>query len=453
MTNSLIFDDLQAILRRYIDPLPDYRKPGPNTRYRIPDAALGAFGVFFTQSPSFLDYQRTLQQNQGQSNVHTLLGVEQIPCDNQIRKLLDRIAPSALAPVFVEIFEALEQHRLLAPFRSLGDQLLVALDGTTYFSSKTIHCPNCLTRQLSNGPTLYYHSAITPVVVCPGRSQVIALPPEYIMPQDGYTKQDCEQVAGTRWIRRHADALAPHRVTLLGDDLTSKQPWCTLALDKGFNFILVCKPDSHPKLYERLAFWQANDAMAECEQRHWNGRFTEVTLVRYLNDVRLRSGDDALPINWVEITVVNAKTGEQLSHNSWITNHRLTADNVVAVAQAGRGRWKVENENNNVLKTKGYHLQHSFGHGKQYLSAFLRSLNLLAFLFHTVLEWSDDTYALLRQVLARRQTFFHDIQAFMRSMVFDSWDHLMDFMIRGLELEAKLEAKLEPKLEPKLDTS
>ncbi len=232
-------------------------------------------------------------------------------------------------------------------------------------------------------------------------------------------------------------------MTLLGDDLSSKQPFCALALDKGFNFILVCKPDSHPKLYERLAFWQANDAMAECEQRHWNGRFTEVTLVRYLNDVRLRSGDDALPINWVEITVVNATTGEQLYHNSWITNHLLTADNVVAVAQAGRGRWKIENENNNVLKTKGYHLEHNFGHGKQYLSAFLLSLNLLAFLFHTVLEWGDDKYALLRQVLARRQTFFNDIQAFMRYMVFDSWDHLMDFMIRGLELEAKLEAKLD----------
>jgi hypothetical protein len=64
------------------------------------------------------------------------------------------------------------------------------------------------------------------------------------------------------------------------------------------------------------------------------------------------------------------------------------------------------------------------------------SLNLLAFLFHTVLEWSDAKYALLRQVLARRQTFFHDIQAFMRYMVFDSWECLLDFMIRGLELES-----------------
>ena len=90
-----------------------------------------------------------------------------------------------------------------------------------------------------------------------------------------------------------------------------------------------------------------------------------------------------------------------------------------------------------MLKTKGYHLEHNFGHGKKYLAAFLLSLNLLAFLFHTVLEWSDAKYALLRRVLARRQTFFQDIQAFMRYMVFDNWDHLMDFMIRGLELESQ----------------
>jgi hypothetical protein len=146
--------------------------------------------------------------------------------------------------------------------------------------------------------------------------------------------------------------------------------------------------------------------------RHWNGRFTEVTRVRYLNDVGLRSGHDTLSVHWCEITVVNAKTGEQLSHNSYITNHRLTADNVVAVAQSGRGRWKIENENNNVLKTQGYHLEHTFGHGKRYLAAFLLSLNLLAFLFHPVLE---------------------------RYMVFDHWDHLLEFMIRGLELESQLD--------------
>jgi len=413
------------------------------------DAALGAFGIFFTQSPSFLEYQRQLQASKGRNNAQTLFGVQQIPCDNQIRTLLDPIAPSHFDAIFLEVFARLAQHHLLDSFRVLGDQLFVSLDGTSYFSSQAIHCHNCLTRQLSNGQTLYYHPAITPVVVCPGRSQVIALPPEYIMPQDGHDKQDCEQMAGKRWIRQHAHAIAPQHVTLLGDDLYSKQPLCALALAKGFNFILVCKPDSHPKLYKRVAFWQANDGITTCERRHWNGRFPEVSMYRWLHDVLLLDGKETLAVNWFELTVVNATTGAQLYHNSFITNHRVTADNVAEVAQAGRGRWKIENENNNVLKTKGYHIEHNFGHGQQYLAALMLSLNLLAFLFHTVLEWSDAKYTLLRQVLARRQTFFDDIRALMRYLVFDSWQHLIEFMIRGLELESRLE----PQPTSKRDTS
>lgn len=363
----------------------------------------------------------------------------QIPCDNQVRTRLDPIAPRRLDPVFLDVFECLEQHRMLAHFRRLDTQLLVALDGTHYFSSQAIHCRHCLTRQRPNGHTLSYHAAMTPVIICPGQAQVIALPPEYIMPQDGQTKQDGERAAGKRWLATHAARMAPHGVTFLGDDLYSNQPFCTLVLHHGGNFILTCKPDSHPKFYERVAFWQAAGGVAERAGRRWNGRYTEVTLVRYMNDVLLRGGDDALSVHWFEITGVNAKTGEQLYHNSFITNHRLSADNIAAVAHAGRGRWKIENEHNNVLKTKGYHLEHNFGHGQQYLAAVMLRLNLLAFLFHTVLEWSDPNYALLRQVLARRQTFFNDLQALMRYMVFTSWDHLINFMLQGLELKAQLD--------------
>jgi hypothetical protein len=436
MTNLFRFEDLQAILHQRIAHLPDLRKPSPNTRYTIQDAVLGAFGIFFTQSPSFLEDQRRLQHTKGYNNAQTLFGVEKIPCDTQMRTLLDPIAPSHFAPIFVEVFERLAQHRLFDRFRVLGEQLLVAMEGTNYFSSKALSCQNCLRRQLSNGQTRYSHPAITPVVVCPGRSQVIAFPPEYIMPQDGHETQDCEQMAGKRWIPQHAHAIAPHHVTLLGDDLYSRQPFCAFALEKGFNFLLVCTPASPPTLYERLAFWQANDGIAACERRHWHGRFTEVSLYRSLHDVLLLDGKEALSVTWCEMTVSNAKTGEQLYHNSFLTNHRVTAENVAAVAQAGRGRWKSENDNNTVLKTKGYHVEHNFGHGQQYLAAVMVSLNLLAFLFHTVLEWSDDKYALLRRVLARRQTFFDDLRAVTRYMIFDSWEHLIDFMLRGLELQS-----------------
>ena len=60
MTNPLTFEALQAILHRHTDQLSDYRK-GQNTQYRIQDAALGAFGIFFTQSPGCKKAQTGMQ--------------------------------------------------------------------------------------------------------------------------------------------------------------------------------------------------------------------------------------------------------------------------------------------------------------------------------------------------------------------------------------------------------
>jgi hypothetical protein len=39
------------------------------------------------------------------------------------------------------------------------------------------------------------------VIVSPDHESVFSLPPEFITPQDGSEKQDCEQNAAKRWIR------------------------------------------------------------------------------------------------------------------------------------------------------------------------------------------------------------------------------------------------------------
>ena len=95
---------------------------------------------------------------------------------------------------------------------------------------------------------------------------------------------------------------------------------------------------------------------------------------------------------------------------------------------------EVENENNNTLKTKGYHLEHNFGHGQQHLSALLAAMNILAFLFHTVLGFTDEHYRLIRATLPTRKTFFQDLRALTRYLHFPSWEGLLRFMMRGLEI-------------------
>jgi hypothetical protein len=431
MTKALAFDPLVQALHAQLASLPDYRK-GKNIQYAIKDAALGAFAVFFTQSPSFLAYQRTMQQAKGRSNADRLFGIVDIPCDNQIRTLLDPVAPAQLFPVFAGVYDTLDSAGHLSSWRVFTDQLLIALDGTEYFASHEIHCDRCSQRTHRNGEVTYFHQVITPVIVAPGKHEVIPLEPEFITPQDGHEKQDCEQVAAKRWIDGHADHY--QQVTILGDDLYCKQPFCALLLHQGCNFILVCKPESHTTLYEWLAGVEAAGDLQQFTIRRWNGRFHTVHTYRYANTVPLREGEDALWVNWCELTITKETDGTILYRNAFATQHHLDHTSVESVVQAGRARWKIENENNNTLKTKGYHLEHNYGHGKQHLSAVLLTLNLLAFLFHTVLAWVDPKYHRVRQALAARQTFFQDLQALTRYLLFDSWDHLLNFMLQGLEI-------------------
>jgi hypothetical protein len=433
MADPLHFDALVQAFHVVLDHLPDTRR-GKNTTYAIKDAALGAFAVFFTQAPSFLAHQQTLRQAKGVSNAERLFGMTQIPCANQIRTLLDPVPPDRFFPIFTTIIQALVAAGTVKRFHVVDDTVLIALDGTQYFSSQRISCPNCSHKTSATGTVTYSHSAITPVIVAPGKAEVLALEPEFMTPQDGHAKQDCEQEAAKRWVRRLAPRLPFPRVTVLGDDLFCHHPFCALLVEHGWNFILVCKPESHTTLYEWIAFIAAGNRLGVVRKRHWNGKFGEVWTYRYTNEVPLRGDEDALMVNWCELTITHEKTGEQLYHNAFATLHPLTETTVQSIVAAGRARWKIENENNNVLKTKGYHLAHNFGHGQQQLAAVLVTLNLLAFLFHTVFALVDTKYQLLRAALGARQTFFNDVRTLTRYFVFESWDHLLDFMIRQLEL-------------------
>ena len=121
-------------------------------------------------------------------------------------------------------------------------------------------------------------------------------------------------------------------------------------------------------------------------------------------------------------------------HSAIITDWKISADNAAGLVAAGRARWKIENENNNVLKTKGYHLEHNFGHGKQHLCSLLATMNLLAFGLHTLLELTDESYRLIRSAVGARRKFFHHLEALTTYLYFQTWERLMDFMMRGLEI-------------------
>jgi len=430
------FDQLIGSIRARLGSFHD-RRTGKNKQYTMEDIGLSAFAVFYTQCPSFLAAQKAMEENKGHSNAQTLFQIEKIPCDNHIRDTLDEVAPEELYPLYDEIFESLREQQVLTAFQTLGGTTPVALDGTWYFSSENIRCEQCSMIEHKSGPITYYHSAITPVIVAPGQKHAIALRPEFIVPQDGHDKQDCETAAAKRWLDKEAArylAALNHNVTYLGDDLYAHQPFCRRVLLQRSHFIFTCKPESHTHLYSWLAGLEQNGELRTVTMRvkdakgHW-----EQHTYRYANGVPLVESADALKVNWCEVTITG-KHRKTPYHNAWVTDWKIDDKKVDAIVATGRCRWKIENENNNTLKTKGYHLEHNFGHGKKHLSSLLAAMNMLALLTHTFLSYCDEAYRLIRATLPTRKTFFDDVRALLRYLCFPSWEAMMDFMLRGLEI-------------------
>jgi hypothetical protein len=433
--NSRAFDRLIERLRSVAAGLPD-RRMGDNTQYSMADIALAAFSVFFTQCPSFLSYQLGMEQARGRNNARSLFQVGQIPSDNHIRQTLDPIAPDHLFSLFEDLHQAFDQAGLLEEMRAVQRTRLIALDATWYFSSqsKNVCCSNCSCVQHADGKTTHFHSAITPVIVSPRHSQVVPLRPEFITPQDGQLKQDCEINAAKRWLSAHAERYATGNDTLLGDDLYAHQPFCRQVLLHGFHFLFTCKPASHATLHQWVEGLAAGHQLQSLKLRvKGKSNRWEHHHYRWANGVPLTDSDDALKVNWCELTITDSE-GTVRYRNSFITDWPISPDKVAGLVAAGRARWKIENESNNVLKNRGYHLEHNFGHGKKHLSSLLATMNLLAFGLHTLLEMVDGSYRLIRATLGRRQRFFQHLEALTSYLQFESWEKLMDFMMRGLEV-------------------
>ena len=129
----------------------------------LDDALMSAFAMFSLKAPSLLAFDK----QRAEGNLKTIYGIERAPCDTRMRERLDPVSPESLRPSFTLIFRQLQRGKALEPMVFLDGHYLVALDGTGYFSSNTIHCDSCLHKEHRNGLITYYHQMLGAAIIHP----------------------------------------------------------------------------------------------------------------------------------------------------------------------------------------------------------------------------------------------------------------------------------------------
>jgi len=426
-----IFGRLLDIFKDNIKNIKDERRQRSDLKYSYTDIILGAFSMLYFQNPSWLSYQKKMEDIKGKSNATSIFGIE-IPSQNHSKNLLDKLKPKVFKKVYDDILLECERLDIIKQFIFMKEYLLIAVDGIQYHSSQKVKCQCCQSKKDSKtGVVTYSHVAITPTLVHPKLKKVIALFQEFITNKDGDEKQDCEVNATKRWLDTF-DILTflkkKYKVIILGDDLYSRFPMIQKILDKGHSFILVCKNKSHKALYKTVeAYKQTKAIKTFTTTRIHNGKKQTLTY-NWINKILLNGNkEDNMEVNWCELIIVNSD-GKQIHCFSFVTDLNITKNNIEEIIQAGRTRWKVENENNNTLKNQGYNLAHNYGHGKEYLSQNICTLNILAFLFHTVQELEDENYIEARAIIGTRKEFFQTLNMLTTMFVLKSFDKMIEFI-------------------------
>jgi hypothetical protein len=125
---------------------------------------------------------------------------------------------------------------------------------------------------------------------------VIPLEPEFITPQDGHEQPDRENAAAKRWLGQFGARYRPLGITILGDDLSCKQPVCEAIRQQGLNFILVCQPDSHTTLDAWVAGLAASGDVQTLSIERREGKRHDTDTYRFVSHVPLRNSEDALTV-------------------------------------------------------------------------------------------------------------------------------------------------------------
>jgi hypothetical protein len=415
-------DALFHLVRSDFDTIPDPR--GEDVDISLTDALMSAFAMFSLKSPSLLAFDK----ERAEGNLHTIYGIERVPCDTYMREILDLVSPKVLRPVFTSIFRQLQRGKALESMAFLDGHYLLALDGTGYFSSQTIHCTSCLQQVHRNGSVTYSHQMLGAALLHPDRREVIPLMPEPIGQHDGTGKNDCERNAAKRFVAKLRQDHPHLQFIVTEDSLSSNAPHIETLQDHALHYILGVKEGDHAFLFQQVQVAEHAGRVTYSE-RHARAAGV-VHRFRFVNDMPLNASNPNVRVNFIEYWEIGHN---KVQHFSWVTDLRVSKRNVYHLMRGGRARWKIENETFNTLKNQGYHFEHNYGHGEQHLSVVFAMLMLLAFLVDQTQQLCCALFQAVWAKLGSKRLLWERMRALFYDYALQSMRQLLETLLYGLK--------------------
>ncbi len=406
--------------------------------YKINDIIWTTILMFFLREGSRNQMNNLRKKNNVKKWFKELFDID-FPHMDTCNGILVKINPNDLREIFTIILKYLLQKKLFEKSRYFG-RLIVIIDGTGIGSVEADEgdlCPkpeilgqiesshqlifsnskegNIVSSNNSsdtkknikkwatgktskNGDRYFTRSLILLNIVGPN-GLTITVDWEEINTDDGSSKEDCEQNAAKRLLKRFKDNYKRLKVILVIDGLYTNQTFMQLAEDYNYLYIYTLKDDSLKNLWKEIDYISNQESKGEGYSllnmgiNEENIRLTvpkkndKSSIIdknyKWINGLSHKN----LSLSWCALSEnIQGARGE--FYFSIVTNIVATKRNIIDIMTVARSRNLIEDAFNR-LKNRGYNLKHKFSRTSDYAAMNYITLMSIADSLFSIIESSD----------------------------------------------------------------
>lgn len=303
-------------------------------------------------------------------NLCTMLGVpehEFLPHYVTVNEFLSKMDTGELEELRGQMIHALLRRRKFEGARLLGEYWMVIFDATGLFHFKERHCPHCLKKVLNKGTkneqAVYCHHVLEAKIVL-GDGFAVSIGTEFIENEnEDVSKNDCETKAFKRLAAKLKKEYPRLKICVLADSLYASEPVFQCIKDSGWHFLIRYKDGSIPSVaeeYRSLRDYGGSDCLDGTIAKEYprKGKVNQKLHMEWVPEIDYRGY--SLTLLALEIEETREKNGKVKNLTfQWLTDLEVKQRNAGEFANAGRGRWCIENQGFNIQKNIRYDIQHA----------------------------------------------------------------------------------------------
>ena len=277
---------------------------------------------------------------------------EYLPHGVTINEFLERLDPLELEKIQANIVYRMIRRKTFDEAKVLG-RWLVLVDGSELDEGNRQKNENYLSRSYNKGTEnefTKYHRSVLEAKIYFGNNLVCSMATETIENTAEYNakrlseeeiKQDCESKAFVRLAAKLKEQFPRLPICIVADGLYVSEKVMKICEEYGWDYIIRYKEGCAPSIEEEYKAIPEKNEAGKAE---------------YINGIIYRD----MEVNVLKYRETKIKKGAPVTTEfAWITSIKITNKNAKKLVEAGRNRWKIENQGFNRQKRWQGDIEHA----------------------------------------------------------------------------------------------